>query len=161
LVKVKLEVLELNLEEEADVDVRILDGEEFVNPMLLLDWSKLELGVLVLDDKKLLLVPVVLVVTLDNAVVVLLAVLVVVVLELFFDEMGLDEYELVELVNRGLELAVGEGDDVIGIVVDEDEFSNLEMLVVELRLFEVLVPAAELVFTAVGRLVDALEEVLR
>jgi hypothetical protein len=161
LAKVKLEVLELNFEEE--VDVNVLDEVEFANLVLLLDGIKLklksfELIVVVLDDEELLVVLVVLIVVLDNAVVVLL---VVVLPELFFDEMKLGECELVELVNAGLELAIGEEDDVIGVVVDEDEFVSLAMLLVELRLLEVLIPAVELVFTEADRLVDALEEVFR
>jgi hypothetical protein len=155
-----LEVLELNLEEEVNANVWILDKDEFANLILLLDGSKLdvenvELGVLVLDDKELLGV------MLDNVVVVLLVMLVVVVLELFFDEMELGECELVELVNAKLEPAAREEDDIIGVVVDEDEFRNLEILLVELKLFEVVIPAAELVFTAVERVGNVLGDVLR
>jgi hypothetical protein len=166
LVNAKLEVLELNLEKEVDVDVMILDEDEFANIMLLVDGSRLELesfelGVLVLDDKERLVVHMALVVILGNAVVVLLIGLVVVVLELLFDEMELGECELVELANAELEMATREEDNVIGDVVDEDEFRNLAMLLVELRLLAVLIAATELVVTAFERLVDAVEEVLR
>ena len=160
LAKVKPEVLELNFEE--GVDVNVLDEVEFANLVLLLDGIKLELKsfelkVVVLDDEELLMILVLLVVVLDIVVVVLL---VVMVLELLFDEMKLGECELVELVNAELELAVGEEDDVIGVVVDEDEFVSLAMLLVKLKLVEVLIPAVELMFTEADRLVDALEEVL-
>jgi hypothetical protein len=164
LVKVKLEVLELNFEEE--VDINGLEEVEFANLVLLLDEIKLELKsieliVVGLEDKELLVILVVLVVVLDNAVVLLLVLLVVVVLELLFDEMKLCEWELVELVSAELELVVEEEDDAIGVVVDEDEFLNPAVMLVELKLVEVLIPAVGLVFTEADRLVDALEEVLR
>jgi hypothetical protein len=154
LANVKLEVVELNFEEE--VDINGLEEVEFANLVLLLDGMKLELKsieliVVGLEDKELLVILVVLVVVLDNAVVLLLVLLVVVVLELLFDEMKLGEWELVKLVNAKLELVVGE----------EDEFVSRAMLLVELKLVEVLIPAVGLVFTEADRLVDALEEVLR
>jgi len=164
LVKIKLEVLELNFEEE--VDINVLEGVEFANLVLLLDGMKLELTsielvVVGLEDEELLVILVVLVVVLDSAVVLLLVLLVVVVLELLFDEMKLGECELVELVNAELELVVGEEDDAIGVVVDEDEFVSRAMLLVELKLVEVMIPAVRLEFAEADRLVDALEEVLR
>jgi hypothetical protein len=77
------------------------------------------------------------------------------------DEMELDENRVVELANEELEPVLDEDGDAIGVVVDEDEFVNLAMLLVKLKLLEALVPAAALVFIEADILVVTLEEVLR